>query len=113
MTTTFETNPPQTVDEAKEYLRKVSFADVTDLELAADNFTLAIYPLCCVVDVAYGGESPPEAVWRDICDRFEKESDKLLAAISTWIEYTAACDLVGGVTEARRIHADPHGERGA
>ncbi len=128
MTTTFETSPPHTVDEAKEYLRKVSFADVGDLELAAENFALAIYPLCCVLNVAYGGESHPEAVWRDMCDRFETESDKLLAVISTWIEYTAARDLVGGVTEARRIHAeagkaakaeqaedpecaDPHGER--
>ncbi len=106
MTTTFETSPPQTVEEAREYLRKVSFGDAMDLELAADNFALAIDPLCCVVDVAYGGESHPEDAWRDVCDRFEKESEKLLAVISTWIEYSAACDLVGGVTEARRIHAE-------
>lgn len=97
MTTTFETNPPQTVEEAKEYLRKVSSVDATDLELAAENFALAIYPLCCVVDAAWSGaEDPSEDQWRDVCDRFEKESDKFLAAIRTYIEYEAARRLVDG-----------------
>ena len=98
MSTVFETHPPQTVEEAKEYLRKVSFGDVTDLELAAETFALAVYPLCCVVTVAYGGdsESPPKVVWRDVCDRFETYSDKLLAEISTWVEYEAARHLVDG-----------------
>ncbi len=109
MTTTFETSPPQTVEEAREYLRKVSFGDVTDLEEAADSFALAIYPLCCVLDVAYGGESPPEAVWRDMCDRFEKESDKLLAVISTWIEYTAARRLVDGDVEDQPVSSQSNG----
>ncbi len=96
MITIFETNPPQTVEEAREYLRKVSFGDVTDLELAAENFALAIYPLCCVAGLAYADEGPPEEVWRDICDRFETESEKLLTVISRWIEYEAARRLVDG-----------------
>lgn len=56
----------------------------------------------CVLDVAYGGESPPEEVWRDMCDRFEKESDKLLTVISTWIEYEAARRLVDGDDKAAK-----------
>ncbi len=100
MSTSFETNPPQTVDEAKEYLRKVSSVDVEDPELAAENFALAIYPLCCVVDAAWSGaESPSEDQWRDVCDRFETYSNKLLTAISTWIEYKEARRLVDGDAE--------------
>ena len=110
MTTSFETNPPQTVDEAKEYLRKVRSSIVEDPELATKNFALAIYPLCCVVDVAYGGESPPEDVWLDICDRFEKESDKLLAVISTWVEYQAARRLVDGDAETTMQSKNQGGE---
>ena len=103
MSTVFETHPPQTVEEAKEYLRKVSSVDATDLELAAENFALAIYPLCCVVHFAYDDEGPPEVVWRDICDRFETYSDKLLAEISTWIEYEAARRLVDGDNKAATV----------
>ncbi len=95
MTTTFEINPPQTVDEAREYLRKVSSIDVQEPEEAAENFALAVYPLCCVVDAAWSGaESPSENQWRDVCDRFETASDKLLTAIRTWVEYQVARRLV-------------------
>ncbi len=94
--TTFETSPPQTVDEAQELLRTVGTS--YDLEEITGQFAVTIYPLCCVVDAAFSGaESPEEDVLLDVCERFDLASRKLIGEIRARIEYMAACDLVGRV----------------
>ena len=108
-TTTFETSPPQTVDEARRFLHTIGTTD--DLEEIIGRFAIKIYPLSCVVDAAFSGAASPEKdVLLDVCERFDVASRKLLDKIRAWIEYTAACDLVEGDALER---ADPHGERGA
>ncbi len=100
MTTTFETNPPQSAEEAKLFLHTANSALIEDPELAAENFALAIYPLCCVVDIAYSGaDEPSKEVLLNVCEQFELASRKLLDAIRAWFEYKEARRLVDSDAE--------------